>query len=88
MKETDPLQSTAPDGTSQILRNIIFVIPPLVVSKMFKDGHWGLFFASFIPGALLVALWPPRTYKSLRAGIVVAVVSFLLAVVAHFADWK
>jgi hypothetical protein len=87
LREIDPLQSTAPDGTPRILRSIIFVIPPLLVSKLFRDGHWALFFTSFIPGALFVALWPPRTDTSLRAGIA-AVAAFVLAVVAHFADWK
>jgi hypothetical protein len=47
-----------------------FVTPPTLVEKVFPPGHYALLGASYIAGALLQALWPPRTYKFIvyRAG--------------------
>lgn len=66
MTETDAPQSAAQDGIWSRLRILpvfIFVIPPMLVSKLLGEGHWALFFASFIPGALSVALWSPSRLR-------------------------
>lgn len=86
MKETDASRSTAPSGP--LYAKLLFPIPPLLVSKLWGNGHWVLFFASFIPGALLIALWPPRTYRSLIFGLATATAMVILVIVGHFAGWK
>jgi hypothetical protein len=86
MNETDASRSTAPNGTW--FPKLLSIIPPLLVAKLLRDGHWALFFASFVPGALLTALWPPRTYRSMILGLATATAMVILVIVAHFAGWK
>ena len=61
MKETDAQQSTALDWISLTFKIFYFLIPPTLVETFFPHGHYVLYGASFIGGALLQALWPPRT---------------------------
>lgn len=85
MKETDVLQSTAPDDTWSIFKVVLLVIPPLLVSKVFPHGHWVLFGASFIAGTLLQAILPPRTYRLWRMLGIATAVAIVIPVIAHFA---
>ena len=88
MKETDAIQSTAPDGISSTFKIVLFVIPPTLAEKLFPHGHWVLFGASLIGGALLQALWPPRTYRlPLILGLATAA-AIVIPVIAHFAGWN
>lgn len=91
MTETDAPPSTASDrirSTLDILRFVVFFLPAFLVSKLFPHGRWALFFASFIPGALLVAGLPPRTSRSVSSGLVIAAAMLILVLIAHFAGWK
>ncbi len=71
-----------------VLRFIVFFFPPFLVSKLFPHGRWAWFFASFIAGALLVAILPPRTSRSVSGGLVIAAAMLILVFIAHFAGWK
>lgn len=62
---------------------LFFIIPPLLVAKILGKGHWGLFFASFIPGSLLIALWPPRKQRTLIFGLATATAMAILVIVAQ-----
>jgi hypothetical protein len=88
VKETDTTQSTAPDGISSTLKIFLFIIPSMLAQMLFPHGHWALFGVSFIVGALLQALWPPRTYKfPLILGLAIAA-AVAFPVMAHFAGWN
>ncbi|HSZ60948.1 MAG TPA: hypothetical protein VK828_04085 [Terriglobales bacterium] len=88
MKETDTIQSTAPDGISSTFKIFLFVIPSTLAQMLFPHGHWALFGVSFILGTLLQALWPPRTYKlPLILGLAIAA-AVAIPVTARFAGWN
>ena len=90
MKETAVLQSTALDGISSSFKIFLFVFPPTLVEVFFRHGHYHhvLFGTSFIGGALLQALYPPRTYRlSQILGLAIAA-AVAIPVFAHFAGWN
>ena len=88
MKEPNALQSNAQDGISSTFKILLFVIPPTLVGKFLPHGHWVLFGASFIGGALLQTLSPPRTYRlPLILGLATAA-AIVIPVMAHFAGWN
>jgi len=88
VKETDAQQSTALDWISLTFKIFYFLIPPTLVETFFPHGHYVLYGASFIGGALLQALWPPRTYRlPLILGVATAA-AVAIPVISHFAGWR
>lgn len=88
MKELEAKQLIAPDAISSTFKIFLFVIPPTLVEQAFPQRHWMLFGASFIVGALLQALWPPRTYRLTLILGLAAAAAIAIPVIAHFARWN
>ena len=88
MKETDALQPVTPDGVSSALKVLLFATAPTLIGKLFPHGHWVLFGASFIIGALLQTLIPPRAYRLRLILGISAAAAVVIPVVAYLARWN
>lgn len=90
MKDTDAGQPTLVYSGREInwiIKLLLFAIPPTFVAKFFPHGHHILFGSSFVVGALLQTIVPPRKYKFLLIfGIAVAAM-VLYSLVAYLAGW-
>jgi hypothetical protein len=88
VKQTDTEQSTQPDWISSAIKIFLFVIPSTVVAQYFPRGHQLLFGGSFIVGALLQALFPPRTYRlKYILGVTIAA-AIVIPVINRLAGWN
>jgi hypothetical protein len=66
VKETNALRWTALGAISSTFKMFLFVIPRTLVGKFLPHGHWVLFGASFIGGALLQTLCAHKARKLIR----------------------
>ena len=86
--ETDTRQATAPDSFSSTFKIFLFVLPSTLVEHIFGHGHWVLFGLSFVAGAVLQALFPPRKYRLPLILGLATVAAIVIPVIAHFARWQ
>ena len=63
MKEAGATSSAAGDAVSGTIKTVLYVIPSTLAIHFLPHGHDVVFGLSFIAGALLQALVPPRKYK-------------------------
>lgn len=88
MTQTGTVPSSEPDWISSTVKLLLFVIPSTVVTRFFPHGHEILFGASFIAGAFLQALVPPRMYKvKYIFGIAIAA-AIVIPVLSRLAGWN
>ena len=87
MNGGDAKQSTDPGATAWTLKLVLFVLPATMVSIYVRHGHDLIFGASFVAGALMQSLIPPRTYRlkliftiAILAAILIPVTSRLVGV--------
>lgn len=71
-----------------IIKLFLFAIPPTFVAKLFPHGHHILFGSSFILGALLQAIVPPRKSKFFLIFGIAAAGTVLYPLAAYLFGWQ
>jgi hypothetical protein len=57
------VENGKPNSLSSVLKMVLFVLPPTLVSQLHPHGHNVMYGLSFIAGGLLQTLIPPHKYR-------------------------
>jgi hypothetical protein len=84
LREASATPSTAGDAVSGTVKIVLYVIPSTLAIQFLPHGHHVMFGLSFIAGALLQALIPPRKHRfwwilgiSTIAAVVLPILNYL-----------